>query len=547
MLVNASIQPGTFYLDTVRGLCGGTTFEFAAWVMNVLLPSACSGNGTMPDLTFQIERTDGAVLQTYNSGGISTSSSPTWRQYGFFFATPVGVSDIVLRITNNAPGGCGNDLALDDITFRPCGPQLTPAIAGQGSDTAQLCEGSTQSYTFNCSISAGYTNPSFQWQNLLNGIWTDIPGANSNSLSIGISPFTAVGVYQYRLTASESGNINVVKCRVASAPLTVIVNANPVTTVSNNGPACERGSVTLNASGGTQYIWSNANGYSANGQSVIINNVQLADGGKYYVDVSNAAGCRHRDSTILTIHPSPTASVAFSNINLCEGDTVLLQAMGGGDYLWAPSNNLSFANIPGPRAFPDVTTQYSVIVSNQFLCADTAFVDVNVSKRPHADAGPDKSILAGQSLQLSSSASGTNISIVWSPGIFINDVNAEKPIVDPPADQQYALTVSSNDGCGVAYDTVMIKVYKKVGIPTVFSPNGDGINDTWNIPALDAVSSFDLVVFDRLGNSVFHAIQNPIRWDGTYKGRQLPPGTYVYALTTISPSMRFTGYVVILR
>jgi len=39
MLVNASVQPGAFYLDTVRGLCGNTTYEFAAWIMNLILPS----------------------------------------------------------------------------------------------------------------------------------------------------------------------------------------------------------------------------------------------------------------------------------------------------------------------------------------------------------------------------------------------------------------------------------------------------------------------------------------------------------------------------
>src|SRR5690349_210843 len=45
MLVNASYQPGDFYVDTVKGLCGSTTYEFAAWIMNVLRPSACGFNG----------------------------------------------------------------------------------------------------------------------------------------------------------------------------------------------------------------------------------------------------------------------------------------------------------------------------------------------------------------------------------------------------------------------------------------------------------------------------------------------------------------------
>src|SRR6476661_543937 len=59
MLVNASFQPGDFYIDTVKGLCGSTTYEFAAWVMNVLRPSACGFNGINPNLTFKIETASG--------------------------------------------------------------------------------------------------------------------------------------------------------------------------------------------------------------------------------------------------------------------------------------------------------------------------------------------------------------------------------------------------------------------------------------------------------------------------------------------------------
>jgi len=118
MLVNASIQPSAFYVDTVRGLCGGSTYEFGAWIINVILSSTYNNNAIQPNLTFTISRTDGPILQTYNSGNIPSTASQQWNQYGFFFTAPPGVNDIFLRMVNNAPGGCGNDLALDDITFR---------------------------------------------------------------------------------------------------------------------------------------------------------------------------------------------------------------------------------------------------------------------------------------------------------------------------------------------------------------------------------------------------------------------------------------------
>lgn len=84
MLVNASIQPSDFYLETVRGLCGNTTYEFAAWIMNVIKTQSCSGNTIKPNLTFTIESVTGAVLKSFNTNDISPQQVPTWVQYGFF-------------------------------------------------------------------------------------------------------------------------------------------------------------------------------------------------------------------------------------------------------------------------------------------------------------------------------------------------------------------------------------------------------------------------------------------------------------------------------
>ena len=85
MLVNAKIEPSAFFIDTVRGLCSNTTFQFAAWIANVLKPSACNSNGIQPNITFSIEKLDGTVLQTSNTGNIISSVSPQWEQKFFYF------------------------------------------------------------------------------------------------------------------------------------------------------------------------------------------------------------------------------------------------------------------------------------------------------------------------------------------------------------------------------------------------------------------------------------------------------------------------------
>lgn len=547
MLVNASFQPGAFYLDTVRGLCGGTTYEFAAWVMNVLKQTACGGNGIQPNLTFSIEGTDGSVLQTYNTNIIPTQSNPTWQQFGFFFTTPVSTSNIVLRIFNNAPGGCGNDLALDDITFRPCGPQLTSMIAGDGTQ-ATICEGIARSFTFNCTVSAGFNNPSLQWQKSSDGIvWIDIPAATSTTLTQDFVTTTAPGTYSYRLSAAEAGNMGSVQCRIVSNALTIKVAANPVTSAKTNSPVCRGNSLVLEASDGSLYEWSGVNNFSAASNSVTINDAQPGQSGKYYVLVTNDDGCQHLDSVTAIVNAIPVAGTSFLDTTICEGEEVQLESSGGDIYRWIPATGLSSSTISNPVASPRNSIEYAVIVANQFACSDTAFVKVNVIEAPVADAGPDISIIKGTSVQLTAHAGGQAVNFSWTPAVFMNDPHSLQPVINPPHDTSYVLTVVSNAGCGTDMDTMKVFVYKDVFIPNAFTPNNDGLNDTWNIPALAAYPDFELTVFNRQGQVVFQCKKSPKAWDGKYKRVPQPVGTYVYMINLKTGGKIVKGTLTLLR
>lgn len=548
MLVNASIQPSEFYLDTVRGLCSNTTFEFAAWVMNVLLPSSCGGNGNQPDLTFRIEKTDGTLLQSYNTGGIVTNSSPTWKQYGFFFTTPAGVPDVVLRIINNAAGGCGNDLALDDISFRPCGPQLIPSIIGLPVTSVSFCQGINNSYQFNCSVSGGYMNPSFQWQRKLNnGSWTDIPGANSNNFLAVFPPATAPGTYYYRLAVAESGNINSLQCRVNSSEISVIINPLPLTTASNTSPACERSAIQLNATGGVNYDWTGPAGFHATVVNPVVSNVQPANAGKYYVTVKDANNCLNIDSTLVVVNPAPVASTAFSDTTICAGSQVTLMGTGGTSWRWTPGTGLSSTSINNPVASPTDTTHYLYIAGNTFNCYDTANTTLNLVKNPVVNAGPDRQIISGNTIRLSGTISGGYNRFYWSPPQNISDVQSLQPMVNPRTSIDYVLNVEAVYPCGWVKDTVHIRVFGQLFIPNAFTPDGNGINDTWNIPALLAYPQFELTVYNRFGQEVFRTKKTPVAWDGRYKGKDLPTGSYTYLLDLKNGIDLVSGSVLIIR
>jgi gliding motility-associated-like protein len=221
LLVNATYTPGDFLVTTVNDLCPNTTYEFAAWLMNVI-----SRFGSIkPNITFSIETASGIIIQQFSTGDIPETSSPVWKQYGFFLTTPASNNGIVLRMRNNAPGGIGNDIALDDITFRPCGAAITSAIQGN-PDTVNICDGNTSLYTLTSTVSSAYISPVYQWQvsDDQGTTWKDIPGAKA--ITYLRNP-TSAGIYWYRLAVNEQSSAGILACRIASNYVVINVHGKP--------------------------------------------------------------------------------------------------------------------------------------------------------------------------------------------------------------------------------------------------------------------------------------------------------------------------------
>lgn len=546
MVVNAatSVQD-YFYKKTVTGLCGGTTYEFAAWIVNLLR----SRDNNPPNVTFSILSTDeSTVYGSYTTGSIPlTSSGPEWKQFGFYFTTPAGVSSVTIKISNSSPGGApANDLALDDITFRACGPTVTAGIT-DGSTVKEICKDDGTIFTFNGSVSSGYTSPAYQWQvSTDNGTtWTDITGATGTTY---VRQPTGAGTYLYRMAAAAATNITSAACRVSSNTITIQVDDNPDPGASSNYPGCEGDDLYLSSAAftGATYSWTGPNGFTSSEQNPVIYNLTAANNGDYTVTLTTAVGCTNTGVTSINVNPAPVAN-AGDDQDMCEGSTVTLEGSGGSTYTWSPAATLSSATSAITTASPTDTTTYTLTVSNG-TCSKTDDVTVNVWKAPTADAGKDQKIMEGDAVQLSGTAGGTDVSYAWTPVTNLTSANILNPVATPTNDIIYTLTVTSNLGCGEAKDDVFIRVYQKIIIPNAFSPNGDGINDTWHIAKLDTYPDADVSVFNRYGQLVFHSHGYGTEWNGTYNGKPLPVGTYYYAIDLkIDIGKNPGGWVVILR
>lgn len=534
MLVNANETKGVFYKTNITGLCPNTTYEFAAWIINLLLAP-----GIKPNVKFTIEN-NGILIKEFTTGDIREGNATDWIKYGTIFVTPANVGTITLTMSNENPGGIGNDLGLDDITFRACGPTITSSI-DNGGPTTSICEGENKTFNINATVSTGYNDPVFQWQRLSNGNWVNVAGQTNTSATFSF--VNAIpGTYNYRLNVAERANVGSPQCSIFSAPITITVNAKPNPIATNNGPKCVGQDVQLTANDGVSYSWTGPN-FTSTEQNPILSNVSLASAGVYTVTVTNASGCTNTSQTTVNVLPALNITTNFDSQSICPGESIQLVANGGTSYTWSPTTGLSNPNIANPIATPLTTTTYVVGVSNG-NCTSTKSILVNVLNNPTVNAGADKTIIAGQKTVLNGEFMAGNATYLWSPADFLDDPTKLNPIANPTSDITYKLTVQTP--CTTISDEVFIKVYPKIEISNAFTPNGDGINDTWGVPAMSAFDNPKLTVVNRNGQKVFES-NKAIQWDGKFNGQDLPIGAYYYTLYLNDEFKRYTGWVFITR
>ncbi len=209
LLVNASFNRGEFYSQSVTDLCQGMTYELSVWVLNIM--SLAKKNDCPyftpeqldPNITMRVETEDGKLIQAINTGSIARTNAPTWMPYALLFVVPANLNNVVVKLINNGPGGCGNDLALDDIQFRPCRPLLQISFPEYTEMDITVCEKSFISLA--STVYSGYTNPVFQWQESSDGIvWTDLRQATGETYRLKVD---FVGKKQFRLFSTEGSNM----------------------------------------------------------------------------------------------------------------------------------------------------------------------------------------------------------------------------------------------------------------------------------------------------------------------------------------------------
>lgn len=569
LVVNADDnQTGEFYRIQVEGLCENTNFYFSAYVANINTPeqvnNPCNGNLQLPNVKFLILDNAGNEIVSLDTTDVPVSASPQWREYGVFFNTG-NQTEFQLVLINNNIGGCGNDLAIDDIQFRPCGPQITleTDISLKQVDTLFFCESVVNPIQIGSKINSndGYmVTPVFQWQTRQDdqATWHDIDGQESDQLQI-----VPVHNQWYRLTvAATADNLENPLCRVSSDSIRVaqIVQPQDITEVEVLDPLCDDGSIALDPPeyigadiGPVTYQWQLDEGQGAvdiDGADSSMYLFQARETGtvrllRQAINVCGDAFITH----VFEIEVTETVrtTLMLPQDAICADDEPLL--LSGGIVINSDGEGVYSGNgVVDGRFYPASAGVGEHIITfsppSGTLCAEPSQGMITVLDSIYLEPMADIVMLQGQTITLHPQTNASQFS--WSNQPGLDNYHIRDPIASPNETTTYTLTAGNVGGCEKTAD-ITVTVLKDLVVPNAFTPNGDGFNDTWEIDGLEEYPNVFIQVFNRWGTLVFSSKGYSIPWNGSFNGAPLPMATYYYTLSSDVLTRPISGSVSILK
>lgn len=494
------------------------------------LPAVCvNDRGT-------ISVAKGSVTNGVKGKGIY--KGPGTQASGAFSPALAGAGTHTIWYVFNTDAGCADSVSATIV--------VNPKPVASFNASADVCLG--QAVTFSDQSTGNIVS------------WKWFLGDGSNEVHTDNAAFTknyAVwNTYTVKLVAvSDNG------CVSDSATGTVSVHPLPVTDFTlpaaicmPDGTAAFTNTSTTADNASLAYQWSFGDGGTATDVSPVHH---YAASGPFTITLKTTSqyGCASEKSQSLTaFYNQPVANFSVSPDTLCQGadnnftdnstddnNSITTWAWSFGDGSDASDRN------PVKRYTDPGEYNVQLTVTNAAGCVSAPFSsEVVVYLQPVIDAGTSFTVAQGTLIRFNATANdSTALTFRWSPADGLSDPAALTPLLTAENDQVYTLTAIGQGSC-TATDELKVKVFKPVKVPNVFSPNGDGINDTWVIPNLSDYPGCTIEVFNRYGQKVYASTGYNTPWDGTYNGHLLPLATYYYVIKLKNGFEPQSGYVTIL-
>lgn len=301
-----------------------------------------------------------------------------------------------------------------------------------------------------------YTTPYYclgdtvYFQNLSYGgynYYWDFGDGNTSSQFEPYHVFDSAGTFHVMLTSIDS-----IACILTDSDyVDVFISPLPKGEIDPVFGICKGDSIQLNASGGVEYQWLSSYNIS---DTLVSNPIVWPEvPTEYFVIVGDTCGY---DTISVFVDILPPQGTIMPDTAICRGSSIELNAYNGISYSWSPDSTLNANNISNPIASPYYTATYDVSIIDANNCRIDTFITLYVDTiLPVAIASGDTLLCFGDSTEIS--VTGGRF-YLWSPSAYLNNPTDSITIASPEDTTLY--TVASSNGCGVAYDNVLIEVYK---------------------------------------------------------------------------------------
>lgn len=276
---------------------------------------------------------------------------------------------------------------------------------------------------------------------------------------------------------------------------------------------------------------------------------RVQDGGLYYITATNTAGCRATkpvsvkiNNPYIVINTNMASVCAPNSINLTDSSVILVSTKGLVYSYWKDSaTTLVLSN---PQAITDNGTYYIKGVTAEG-CAVTGKVNVSILPEPEFAVSAAYITDSPSTIDITALVDHTN-KLQYS---YWRDAQATVVVQKPEAVDSrgiYYIKGTDANGCS-AIKRVVTVLATSMKITNVFSPNNDGINDTWQIPYLQSYPTAKVEVYNRYGQIVFKSNGLYKPWDGKLNGKDLPVGAYFFIIKLNDRDSPLNGSISILK
>jgi gliding motility-associated-like protein len=502
MVVNGAGTPNTTIWQQNVTVVPNSNYVFSCWLTSVTTASPAM-------LQFFVNNVQiGPVFQ-------ATPVNCNWNMfYNTWNSGTATTATITIKNQNTATSG--NDFAIDDLFFAQLVTIHDSTLVvvedlsvDLGPDTV-LCLGESMTFT----ASSGPSAVNFNWK--LDGVPTGTP-QSSGTYTLNTAGM-ALGVHQLTVETNNGSNSN-----PCSGVDTVLVNVVylPDVNLGNDTVICDPSVLTLDAGQGFSYVWNNG----ASTQTIQVNQTGLYT---VLVDGWNGTHCKDSDSIMVTVAPMPYVDLGPDT---CSTSPITLDA--GNDpnifsYYWSNGATTQTLNVTQSGTYIVTVTAVpgSACGQSDAKLVNIVMGDMIIAEKDGVSLGAgDQKMCTNQKLTFKAPVATPphTYAYLWSLNNQPQGTSSTTVLSMLPVGI-YNLSVDVGGGCTGSINVEVVDC--EIIIPNIFTPNGDGVNESFTITGAEHYPGSEMIIYNRWGKKVFES--SNYTNDKAWNAEGLSDGVYYY-------------------